>query len=170
MMSKEHRIAEREQPVTVAVDAGGGERYWFGGESIRVLAAGTITRGAYALMEITTPSRVGPPLHIHSREDEAFYVVEGQFLFKHDNYELRAKPGTTVFLPRGTTHTYTNMGPGPGKLLVIVSPAGFEGFFAAVGHPEADPASQPVLAQEQLDRTIAVAREYGNEIVGPPLE
>ncbi len=160
--------ALKESPISAA--AGTGTSCWVGGELVTIKASGTETNGAYALMEHRTASRQGPPLHVHSREDEAFYVLEGRFLFKEGNREFTASPGAFVFLPRGTTHTYTNIGSRSGKLLVLATPAGIENFFTEVGQPGMDLHSQPAPpTEEQLAGLAETAARYGIEIKGPPL-
>src|ERR1051326_8412067 len=81
----------------------------FGGE-IWVKLAGSDTGGTYAITEGTTPPLGGPPLHRHSREDESFYILEGEFVFEVDGKLLQAGPGSSVFAPRGTVHLFQNVG------------------------------------------------------------
>lgn len=147
-----------------------GAACWVGSELITIKASGYQTGGTYALMEDVTAPRGGPPLHVHSREDEAFYVIEGRFLFKCDDQEITATPGAYLFLSKGTVHTYMNIGDGPGKLLVIATPAGLERFFTEVGQPGSDLSSPPPPSTEaQLGQLVAVAQRHGIEIMGPPL-
>jgi mannose-6-phosphate isomerase-like protein (cupin superfamily) len=159
-----------DEPAITVVSAGAGLTVRVGSEVITVIASGHDTGGAFALLEDVTEPHGGPPLHVHSREDEAFYVIAGQFLFKHGDQEVTALPGDYIFLPKGTMHTYTNAGTGPGKLLVIATPAGIEEFFVEVGQAESDIMSPPPSPTEaQLERLVAVAQTYGITVEGPPL-
>ena len=158
-----------ERGVTV-VPPGAGTRVWVGSELMTLKVAAQETSGAYFAMESATMPHGGPPLHRHSREDETFYVLEGEFLFQCDGQQITATPGTYVYLPRGTVHTYTNTGDGQGALLVLCAPAGIEGFFAEVATPGTDLASPPPPpTPAQMEHLATTASRYGIEVVGPPL-
>src|ERR1043166_6126129 len=88
------------------------------------------TAGAYSLAVETTPPHSGLPLHTHHREDEAMYVLEGEYEIQCGEQIIRATPGVFVFLPRDTPNGYRNIGNTPGKFLFITSPAGFEQLIA----------------------------------------
>jgi quercetin dioxygenase-like cupin family protein len=97
---------------------------------------GAETDGKYAVLEITSPSGSGPPLHSHSKETESFYIIDGEFPFQYgddDNKKIAAKPGTFLHLKKNISHTYKNVGKSTGRLLFTILPAGFENFFAEVG-------------------------------------
>jgi len=68
------------------------------------------TGGAFALAEAITPPEGGPPPHVHHREDEAFYVLEGELEFMTEDGTIRAGAGSFVHVPKGTLHTYKNVG------------------------------------------------------------
>jgi mannose-6-phosphate isomerase-like protein (cupin superfamily) len=120
------------------------------------------TRGAYALWEISLTGQ-GPPQHIHHAEEEAVYVLDGEINVKVGEETIRATTGAFVLVARGTAHTFWNVGSTPARLLVIVSPPGFEQMFdEVVGDADFDPATF-------VERVTAVAHKYNLEIVGPPL-
>lgn len=122
------------------------------------------TRGAWSLTEVgATPGAPGPPPHIHDNEEEAFYVLEGTVRFTIGERTVTASPGTFALVPRGTVHTFANPGPRPARLLVILSPAGFEQAFVELAEvaPRAD---QPL----DMERLLAIARKYNLQIVTPP--
>lgn len=89
-------------------------------------------RGAYGLMEAYTPPNSGPPLHLHQREDEWWFILDGNFLFEIDGNSVHAGPGDTVFAPRGGRHTFQNIGSVTGRALVTVVPGGLDAFFQEV--------------------------------------
>ena len=154
---------------TTVVPAGAGTAVWVGTELVTVKVSGRATAGALALTEHATLPHGGPPLHQHSREDEVFYVLEGEFLFREGERTIRATPGMALYLPRGTAHTYTNTGDGLGTLLVIAAPAGLEEFFAAVGQPATSLAlPPPAPTPAQMAHLAATAQRFGIAIVGPP--
>ena len=107
------------------------------------------TRGAKSLLEVNVRGG-GPPQHIHHAEEEAFYVLEGEVDIKIGDETIRGTVGSFVVVPRGTVHTFWNVGQVPAKLLTIFSPPGFEQFFFDVGDGE-------------------IAEKYNVEVVGPPL-
>lgn len=86
------------------------------------------TGGAFTLFE-EVPPLVDTPLHVHENEDELFYVLEGNHVFRVGDEEFRAGPGGLVFAPRGVPHAQRRVVPAKGRLLVLTSPGGLEGFF-----------------------------------------
>ena len=105
----------------------GGTLHVFGAEA-SVKISSSDSGGAYAVMEACTPPNSGPPLHLHQREDEWWYIVDGNFLFEIDGNSVHAGPGDTVFAPRGSRHTFQNIGTIPGRTLVTVVPGGLRVF------------------------------------------
>ncbi len=108
------------------------------------------------------PAGIGPPLHVHHHEDEAFHILGGSFRFMANGVVHEAGSGATVFIPRGTPHTFKNIGDGAGRLFVTMTPGGFEKFFLAV---EAA-GLQPETAMAEI---VALAERHGLTFVGPPL-
>lgn len=111
-----------------ALEPDAGEPLVFGGVTILVRAAGVQTRGAFTLFE-EVPPMGDTSLHVHEREDELFYVLEGEHVFRVGEQEHRVGPGGVVFGPRGVPHAQRRVDPGRGRLLVLTAPAGLEGFF-----------------------------------------
>jgi mannose-6-phosphate isomerase-like protein (cupin superfamily) len=105
-----------------------GERLVFGEITIVVRIPSEATGGAFALME-EGPPMVDTPAHVHEREDELFYVLEGEHVYRVGDEEFRVQPGGLVFAPRGAPHSQRRVVPSEGRQLVLVSPGGFEGFF-----------------------------------------
>ena len=105
-----------------------GERLEFGGVTVLVKASAETTRGTFTLFE-EMPPLVDTPLHVHEHEDELFHVVAGEHVFQVGEQELAAGPGDVVFAPRGIPHAQRRVIAGEGRLLVLTSPAGLEGFF-----------------------------------------
>jgi quercetin dioxygenase-like cupin family protein len=146
-----------------------GKSYWVVGDHITIKLTGKETQGAFAVVETTTAPQIGPPPHVHSREDETWYVLEGTFEFLAGDRTITATSGTMVHGPKGIPHTFKNVGSTTGKLLVIASPAGFENFVAEVGAPATDAASPPPPpGPAEIEHLVTVARKYGMELLGPP--
>ena len=111
-----------------ALDPDGGERLVFGEVTILLRADAGTTGGAFALFE-EVPPLADTPLHMHEREDELFYPLDGEHVIQVGDEEFRVSPGGLVFAPRGVPHAQRRVGPHEGRLLVMTAPAGFEGFF-----------------------------------------
>jgi hypothetical protein len=105
---------------------------------------------------------------VHRREDEAFYVLEGEFTFRCGDETFSGGPGTYVFLPRDIPHTFVVEGDEPGRLLTLVSPGGGERFFVEAGRP-AEGEGLPPAGPIDVERLGQAAGRFGNEIVGAPL-
>jgi mannose-6-phosphate isomerase-like protein (cupin superfamily) len=125
------------------------------------------TGGAYSLLE-TVVTGNGPTQHIHKTEEEAFYVLEGEVNIKVGEQIARGTAGSFVLIPRGTVHTFWNVGPTPAKHLVIFSPPGFEQAFVEVWGERGEDAEEMDHAT-YVERLKAVSGKYNQEIVGPPL-
>jgi hypothetical protein len=106
---------------------------------------------------------------VHHREDEVFYVLEGEFSFNVSSRMIRAKVGQTLYGKRDVPHTFKNTGDKAGRMIVVVAPAGLEKFFAEIGTPLASPKAAPVEpTPADIQRLRAAAPRYGLEILPPP--
>jgi quercetin dioxygenase-like cupin family protein len=139
-----------------------------GGEQINVLGIpmvirihGRDTGGTVAVVESHDAPGGGPPPHIHHREDETFQVLEGEYEWTVGGETCVVRKGTTIFAPRGVPHTYCYLGRTPGRLMCIITPAGFEGFFEEIG------ALNP-QQQHDMQRVMEIASKYGLEILPSP--
>jgi mannose-6-phosphate isomerase-like protein (cupin superfamily) len=131
------------------------------GGPLTIKARAETTAGTFALVDNVVGPGQGPPLHVHAREDEMWYVLEGRFRVRADERFFDAPAGAFVFVPRGTHHCFQNVGEAPARILVMFTPAGMERFFerlAALPPGPADPAAYRALA-----------RECWMEVVGEPL-
>lgn len=143
-----------------------GERFTIIGGGVRVLLDGESSGGRCCMFECPIPAGDGPPLHRHEREDELFYVLEGRFKFSVDGKEFLGEPGAFACAPRGSVHSFRNVGSATGRLLVTCTPAGLEVPFRAVRDPEpGDPRPAPTP-----DQVMAEFGKHGITFVGPPLE
>lgn len=143
-----------------------GDSYWFGLDLYTFKAVGENTGQTYALFEGLIQPQGGSPPHTHSREDESFYVQEGEFEFQLDGEIMVATAGTFLYSPKGQLHSFTNIGSTPAKLLIWVTPAGFEKFLAEVGVATTSQfAPAAPLHPEDLEKVIRVASKYGIEIM-----
>ena len=138
------------------------------GDVYRFLATGEDTNGRYALLEAVVPPGGGPPPHVHSREEEGFYVLEGEITFTVNGEKVVATAGTFANMPVGTPHSFKNESGQPAKMLILVAPAGLEQMFFEVGVPLAAGATTALLpAKDEIEKLIAIAPRYGVEIKLP---
>ena len=149
--------------------AGEGRAAWVVGDLYTVKASGEDTGGAFTLIEVLVPPQSGPPPHTHRREDEAFYILEGEFEVHIDERRLTAGPGSWVTLGKGSLHHFKNIGPGPARMLIIATPAGLDRFFLEAGREATDASPESGAATpEDRERLLAVSPKYGVEIESPP--
>lgn len=121
------------------------------------------TNGAFGLMEHwEMPVGFASPYHTHHREDEAFYVLEGEMAFVCGGKWLKGGPGTYVFGPREIAHGFKVIGDQPARMLLMCAPGGFEKFVLELGQPASAPIGPPDFA-----KLAAVAAKYEIELHGP---
>lgn len=149
---------------TNVLHAGQGRPVWVVGDLYTFLATGEDTNGAYAMIHALVPPGGGPPPHIHRREDEAFFVLEGQLSFQVDGRNISGAAGAWVTLPKGSLHAFKNTGPTPAKMLVLVNPSGLDKFFEEVGYATKEESITPAA----IEKLVAAASKYGLEIHLPP--
>jgi quercetin dioxygenase-like cupin family protein len=141
---------------------------WYSGWLLTFLATGEDTRGQFALMEQIARKGNVPPRHIHHREDETCYVVEGEMTFVIGDETIKATPGTMVFAPRDVAHSFA-IDSEQVRILVMVAPAGAEGFFRECSAPAPSmtlppPAETPY---SEIQKMMSLASTYGFEFVPP---
>lgn len=134
------------------------------GEATLVKVSAADSGGAVALFHLVAPPMSGPPLHVHSREDEFFYVLEGTLVFEIDGVREAVEAGGTVFLQRGVPHRYQNFTDRDARLLIGVTPAGFQEFFVELA--AATPAEGGIPPMDILQQIDA---RYGITTLGPPM-
>jgi quercetin dioxygenase-like cupin family protein len=135
------------------------------GDVYRFLATGDDTNGKYAMWEAIVPPGGGPPSHVHSREEEGFYVLEGEITLHIGDKRIVATAGMFANMPVGTPHSFKNESSQPARMLISVAPAGLEKMFFEVGVPVAQGATtaEPTT-KEEIEKLMAIAPRYGIEI------
>jgi quercetin dioxygenase-like cupin family protein len=149
----------------VVQQPGQGASCWVLGDLYTFKALGEDTGNAYALVEIIVQPQGGTPPHIHSHEDEAFYIQEGELEFQLDQQIIMATPGTFLHSPKGQLHRFTNTTTQPAKLLCWVTPAGLEKFFLEIGIPTTGINHSPSVSPEDIEKAMTAATKYGLEII-----
>jgi mannose-6-phosphate isomerase-like protein (cupin superfamily) len=120
------------------------------------------TGGTFAAWVEEVPEGAGPPLHIHHDAQEFFCVLEGRVRFRCSGREADVGPGGTVLIPQHAEHTFKGIGPGLSRVLVTLTPGRGIGFFREVERLGLSP-------ERDMDRILAIAREYDLELAGPPI-
>ena len=140
---------------------------WWQGALMTLKAHAGSTRGALGLVEARFPAGFGPPLHVHHREDEALYVLDGELRCRQGDSEFTAGPGELVFGPRELPHAF-KAGPDGARALVLLTPAGLEQMFQEGGVPAHDPTTPPVEDYD-VQQVVELSAKYGMDVTGPPL-
>lgn len=121
------------------------------GEKIDIITNGEMTHGASTFVIQTTAPGGGPPPHKHTKEDETFTVLEGDFEILEDGHWRSVSLGEILFSPRGSIHTFRNAGKTVGKMAIFIAPAGFEKFFEKIEG----------LTPTDLPKILGIAKEFG---------
>ena len=163
-LAGDHRAMNTTDTTTTqgyAVAAGEGERNWIVGDTQTFKATGESTGGNLVLFENLTAPGGGPPPHIHTREDEFFYVLDGTFEIRIGDEVHALGPGGFAYVPRGTVHNFRNSADTPSRIIVGFTPGGIEGFFRESGRPATDDGPAPPLDDAEIARTMMAAEKYG---------
>jgi quercetin dioxygenase-like cupin family protein len=167
-MLNQNHLAQKESSRAKYVPAGTGPAYCGPGDRLTFLMTGAETGGAFFMAGVAVAPGGGAPPHVHSREDESFFVQRGTLTFQVGGKELIASTGDFIHIPRGTAHSFKNAGEEPAALLMVATPAGLENFFAEAFIPAADIADFPQLAEAVIGRARKAAPKYGLELLLPP--
>ncbi|HMS61706.1 MAG TPA: quercetin 2,3-dioxygenase [Solirubrobacteraceae bacterium] len=152
----------------IALSPGEGEALWFLGILATIKSSAETTGGRVAVIEHLAPQGSGSPLHVHRREDEWFFVIDGELTFWVGGEVIVATAGAFVYGPRDIPHTFTVTSQ-QARFLLVTEPAGFEGFMRALSAPAEDRVLPPSTIQPPDPAVMmATAAEYGIEILGPP--
>ena len=133
------------------------------GEQISLKLAGADCNGGCTIFVNVTPPKAGPPLHRHSRQDEWFYILEGDYLFEVDGKQMTAGPGCSAFAPLGTAHTFQNLSSSHSRMIVVSQPAGMDVFFTELS------AAMKDMREPDMSVLMPIFEKHGIELLGPPL-
>ncbi len=159
---------ERTADDAVILEPGAGPALWFLRNRLTVKATAEQT-GGFSLFEYELPPGSSPPLHVHRREEEAFYVLEGVFTMRCGDRTFTAEPGAFLLLPRDVPHSFVVEGDKAARMLTILTPGHGLGFFTDNGTVPTDAGLPPLTPVDQA-ALAAAAAEYGVDIIGPPLQ
>jgi quercetin dioxygenase-like cupin family protein len=139
--------------------------YWCLNQLVSWLATGRDTGGALSLMELSGRQGVEPPPHVHTREDEVYFVLDGEATFHRGGEVMHAGPGDAIYLPRGIRHWHT-VRTQRWRTLVATAPAGIENYYLDFSRPARrleppSPAEDPIDFAATLPRLVEVGERYG---------
>ncbi|HSC27545.1 MAG TPA: cupin domain-containing protein [Vicinamibacterales bacterium] len=143
------------QQMPIVVPPGGGDPLRIGeGQFIQKVRSGD-TGGVFSVVEVVTPPRGSVALHVHEREDELVYVLDGTIEVTLGDQTMTATAGVLALLPRGIPHGFTNVGTTPSRVLDTILPGAFDGYFveAAALYSNGEPDAGKVDA---LSRKYAI--------------
>lgn len=143
------------------VAPGQGPKLWVFSELITIVAGAADTGGQYGLTDSLVPPQGDAPPHVHEREDEAFWVIEGEIEVLVGEERHLARAGSFVHLPKGIVHAYRNVGPAAARFLTLMVPGGLERFFHEVGKPAAGASTPPPFDEADIVEMVEVAARYG---------
>jgi quercetin dioxygenase-like cupin family protein len=144
-----------------------GQAFWFLNTLTINKVGSDESQGQLSIVDHRVPAGFAPPPHVHEVSDEAFLVLAGEFEGFCGDQAWRAGPGSLVYLPHGIPHGFTASAAGPGRIIVVVSPGGFDQFVAAAGQPARDlRLPEPVAPDPALLTQLAAA--HGIRILPPP--
>jgi quercetin dioxygenase-like cupin family protein len=145
---------------------GAGTALWSMGMLMTVKAGDRDTDSLFSVIEVQLPAGAAPPLHIHHREAELNYLLDGEMRFQCGDAVQHARAGTFVYIPRGVAHAF-KAGDAGARMLALTSPAGIEHLYETVG----EPAQERVLPNTppNIPGWLENAARFGIEVIGPPL-
>ena len=160
----ETQATESQALPAQALAPGGGDARWWFGQLATIKAAAADTGGAFTLVEIEVGPGYETPLHIHHREDEAFWILDGHATVVVGDETFEGPPGTYLFGPRDIPHTWT-AGPDGARLLYLFTPGGFEDLIRAMSVP-AEALTPPPADLAPPENFLEIAAEFGVELLG----
>jgi len=152
--------------IATAIRAGEGEARWWFAALAEIKASAADTDGQLTIVEVTEPPGAQTPLHVHHREDEGFWILDGEVTFHVGDVTIEARAGDFAWGPRDVPHRYT-AGPDGCRMLFILTPAGFEGLVRHMSEPAAERTLPPPSDEApDMERVARVAQAYGCELLG----
>jgi quercetin dioxygenase-like cupin family protein len=165
-MTQQTDEAQSLEPL--AVRKGEGEARWWFGALAEIKATAADTAGQMTIVEVTEPPGAEAPLHVHHRDDEAFWILDGEVTFEVGDATIEATAGDYVFGPRDIPHRFT-VGDQGCRMLFILVPGGIEDVIRATSEPApsrtlpSPPEAEPTA--EEVERLKAIVREHGYELL-----
>lgn len=151
---------------------GEGPATWAMGSLFERLCNGDETGGAVGMSLITQPPGIATPLHVHSREAECFFILDGTMTYRAGEEYYALEAGSFMFLPRGLPHAFRITGDAPVRFIGLTVPGSLMSLYDEVGIPARErrlPGADGTPMSEEIARWSEVAPRYGLQVVGPPI-
>jgi quercetin dioxygenase-like cupin family protein len=165
-------VAAQLEDQVVVRNSGAGPATWVMGGLFERLAAGDETDGVLGVSVVTQPPGTATPLHVHTHEAEAFYLLEGDLTYRAGEQTHRLTAGSFIYLPRGVPHAFRVTGDGPVRFIGLVVPGGLMRLYDEVGIPARErrlPGADGQSLADEVQRWNEVAPRFGLRVVGPPI-
>ena len=165
-------MATTETLRPVMTEPGTGRATWAMGSLFEHLIEGEATGGSFGVALVTQPPGIATPLHRHTKEAEAFYLVEGRMSYQAGDELFEMYDGCFIYLPPSVPHAFRIRGDRPAKILAITQPAGLLRLYDDVGLPALEhrlPGEDGQSMEVEIPKWVDVSPRYGLEVVGPPI-
>jgi quercetin dioxygenase-like cupin family protein len=156
----------------VVREPGSGRGTWAMGSLFEHLLEVDQGEGELGVALVTQPPGIATPLHRHTREAEAFYLLEGRIDYRAGDVDHELYAGCFMYLPRGVPHAFRIRGDAPARFLALTAPAGLLHLYDEVGIPAAEmrlPGDDGLPMDVEIPRWAETGPRYGLEVVGPPI-
>ncbi len=157
----------------VVHQVGEGPGTWAMGSLFEHLATAGDTGGRFGMSLVTQPPGIATPLHRHTQEAEALFVLEGQIEYRAGDQTHLLTEGSFLYLPLGLPHAFRIRGDSPARFLGLTAPGGLMGLYDEVGVPAHDMRipgeGEGLPIAEEISRWNELGPRYGLEVIGPPL-
>ena len=166
-------MSETTTPIApIARAAGTGAVTWAMGSLFEQLLTASESGGELGVALVLQPPGIATPLHRHTRESEAFYLLEGTMTYRAGERTHHLTAGDLIYLPRGIPHAFRITGDAPVRMLALTVPGGLLSLYDEVGVPATErrlPGADGRPMPEEIQRWNEVGPRYGLEVLGPPL-
>ncbi len=157
-----------QQLAAITMEAKQGRALWHLGALLTFMALGSETNNQFWALEGLADSNMAVPLHAHSREDEIWYVLEGEIAFTVGNETRIGGPGSFVYIPRNVPHTF-QVRSATARWFGIGTPAGLDQWFFETGEPAKALTLPPAPDKmPDIDAIVTSLQAYGTDTLGPP--
>ncbi len=157
-----------DAPLHIPIDQMSDHSRWFGPNLVTLIARSGETNGVFSLLRCVLRKGFEPPLHVHSKEDESSFILDGEICYEAGNRRIIAKSGDYVRLPKNVPHTYKVI-TDTVSLLLFITPGGFEDMFLRCSRPalsfELPPMSEETPGAAFFEKLARVNAELGVTIL-----
>lgn len=156
--------------VVVSTAAGTGPATWAMGMLFERLVGAEETAGVLGASIVTQPPGQASPMHVHTRESEAWFLLQGAMTYRAGGQLIRMTAGDFIYLPRDVPHAFRTTGAEPVRFLALTMPGGLLDVYDEVGVPAAERRLPDAgVTDADITRWLELAPRYGFRVVGPPI-